>query len=137
MSNLIFGTIYALSEVEKGRSIRNALKEAIRKNQITREEESNIYFSVFETYRRLNVIDLYIKLSSSNFALKNLKNETKALLRFATHQLKFQKIPLNEVLDVITYNFKPFNSGPQISKVVMSNTISPVSSSPSPRLKRM
>ncbi|MHA1198547.1 MAG: RsmB/NOP family class I SAM-dependent RNA methyltransferase [Candidatus Heimdallarchaeaceae archaeon] len=91
----------ALKTVEKGKSIRVTLRAIVENNKITKEEESMLYYYVFEIYRKLNFIDLYIKTSSSSYSLKKLGVENRSLLRLSTHLLKIDLKPLPDVLELL------------------------------------
>ena len=84
--------IAALVQVEKGDSIRNAMNRVRTEYTLTKDEEARIYYIVFNIIGKLNVIDLYIKESSSYFSLKKLSFEKKALLRLITFIVKYAQV---------------------------------------------
>ncbi|UJG42388.1 MAG: RsmB/NOP family class I SAM-dependent RNA methyltransferase [Candidatus Heimdallarchaeum endolithica] len=84
--------IAALVQVEKGDSIRNAMNRVRTEYTLTKDEEARIYYIVFNIIGKLNVIDLYIKESSSYFSLKKLSFEKKALLRLITFIVKYSQV---------------------------------------------
>ncbi|MHA2357533.1 MAG: transcription antitermination factor NusB, partial [Candidatus Heimdallarchaeaceae archaeon] len=91
MESLIPIIVSTLTEIESGKSIRVALRNSISVHQLDREQESILYHLVFEIHRKLNVIDLYVKSSSSSFSLKKISDENRALLRIATFLLKIDQ----------------------------------------------
>ncbi|MCE7742436.1 MAG: RsmB/NOP family class I SAM-dependent RNA methyltransferase [Candidatus Heimdallarchaeota archaeon] len=91
----------ALETIEKGKSIRVTLRAIIEDTNITKEEESMLYYYVFEIYRKLNFIDLYIKNSSSSYSLKKIGVENRSLLRLSTHLLKIDLKSLPDVLELL------------------------------------
>ncbi len=103
MNSLIPLVITVLSQIEKGKSIRVELRRTISEHKLNREEESILYSLVFEIFRKLNVIDLYIKKSSSSFSIKKISSKTRALLRIATYLLKVD----NKQLKYIKENLEP------------------------------
>lgn len=86
-----------LTQIEKGKSIRVELRKTISEYNLNREQESTLYSLVFEIIRKLNVIDLYIKKSSSSFSIKKISNKTRALLRIAAYLMKFDEKPFNYI----------------------------------------
>lgn len=90
MNSIIPVTIEILRDVLSGKSSRSALRSAVEKNNFDREEESELYYHVFEILRRLNVLDLYIKTSSSSYSLKKISSNDRSLLRIATFLLKIE-----------------------------------------------
>ena len=92
MSMIIKPILSALVQVEKGDSIRNAMNRIRSEYTLTKEEEARIYYFIFNIIGKLNVIDLYIKESSSYFSLKKLSFEKKALLRLITFIVKYAQV---------------------------------------------
>ena len=91
MDTLIPLILTSLEQVDEGRSIRTILRYHIQDNDLTSYDESVLYYHVFEIYRKLNLIDLYIKTSSSYFSLRKISFRMRALLRLATQLLKVEK----------------------------------------------
>ena len=83
MHNLVPLVLNALKTIEEGKSIRVTLRSIVDDSQLTKEDESLLYYYIFEIYRKLNLIDLYIKTSSDSFSLKKLRVENRSLLRLA------------------------------------------------------
>ncbi|MHA1398829.1 MAG: RsmB/NOP family class I SAM-dependent RNA methyltransferase [Candidatus Heimdallarchaeaceae archaeon] len=108
MKFFINAIIFALVEVEKGESIRNALRNSVKRFHQSKEEEATIYYFVFNIVRKQNVIDLYIKESSSSYSLKQLEKNTMALLRLATFIIKFEPEKYGYILDKLSNLFRPF-----------------------------
>jgi 16S rRNA (cytosine967-C5)-methyltransferase len=106
MNSLIPLVITTLSRIENGKSIRVELRKTISENKLNREEESTIYSLVFEIFRKLNVIDLYIKKSSSSFSIKKLSSETRALLRIATYLMKVDEKSTNYIKENLEQYYK-------------------------------
>lgn len=75
MNIIIKPILSALVQVEKGDSIRNAMNRVRSEYTLNKDEEARIYYFVFNIIGKLNVIDLYIKESSSYFSLKKLSFE--------------------------------------------------------------
>ena len=106
MDSLVPLILSSLKQVDEGRSIRSVLRLYIHENDLSESEESQLYYHVFEIYRRLNLLDQYIKTSSSSFSLKKVNFRMRALLRFATHLLKIEKEPINEVVKLLKSYYK-------------------------------
>ncbi|UJG39730.1 MAG: RsmB/NOP family class I SAM-dependent RNA methyltransferase [Candidatus Heimdallarchaeum aukensis] len=92
MNIIIKPILSALVQVEKGDSIRNAMNRVRSEYTLNKDEEARIYYFVFNIIGKLNVIDLYIKESSSYFSLKKLSFEKKALLRLITFIVKYAQV---------------------------------------------
>ncbi len=101
MHNLVPLVLSALKRIEEGKSIRVTLRLIVENNNITKEEESILYYYVFEIYRKLNLIDLYIKTSSSSYSLKKISCVNRGLLRLATHLLKIENKPFGDVFQLL------------------------------------
>lgn len=101
MDNFILATIESLTLVEQGRSIRSILQKVISKYNLSADDGSTVYYLVFEIFRRLNYLDMCIKLSTSAFSLKKLDPRVKSLLRLVTHWLKINQKNPNEILSLI------------------------------------
>ncbi|TFG08641.1 hypothetical protein EU534_02690, partial [Candidatus Heimdallarchaeota archaeon] len=110
MRDLIHLIIQTLTDVEEGNSIRVALRHTIESLYLTKEEESQIYYTVFEIYRRLNLIDLYIKTSSSSFSLRKIHSNTKSILRLATFLLKIENKQVDEVHQLLLNYYSQINN---------------------------
>lgn len=108
MNSLIPLVIKILSQVEKGKSIRVELRKSVTEYKLNKEQESILYSLVFEIFRKLNVIDLYIKKSSSSFSIKKLSSKTRALLRIATYLLKFDEKPLEYLKENLESHYDSF-----------------------------
>ncbi|MHA1396556.1 MAG: RsmB/NOP family class I SAM-dependent RNA methyltransferase [Candidatus Heimdallarchaeaceae archaeon] len=93
--------LLALELVSKGNSAKVVLRKIVSSENLERKREISLYYHVFEIFRRLNVIDLYIKHSSSSFSLKKLNKKTLSLLRLATFLLKFEKQDLVSVKEAL------------------------------------
>ncbi len=106
MSNLVPLILTSLTQVDEGRSIRSVLRFHVQENDLTDSEESLLYYHVFEIYRRLNLIDHYIKTSSSSFSLKKINFRMRALLRFATQLLKIEEKPISEVVELLQPQYR-------------------------------
>jgi len=106
MNSLIPLVITTLTRIENGKSIRVELRKTISENNLNKEEESTIYSLVFEILRKLNVIDLYVKKSSSSFSIKKLSSETRALLRIATYLMKIDKKSINYIKENLGSYYK-------------------------------
>lgn len=102
MEQVISNIINCLSEIDAGRSARVALRSVIDEYQISKTDESQLYYTVLELIKRLNVVDLYIKLSSSSFSTKKIPFQMRAILRLATYYLKFEKKNLGQVYDLLS-----------------------------------
>lgn len=110
MEQVISNIINCLSEIDAGRSARVALRSVIEKYQVSKTDESQLYYTVLELIKRLNVVDLYIKLSSSAFSTKKMPFQMRAILRLATYYLKFEKKNLGQVYDLLApYYFTYMN----------------------------
>ena len=106
MDSLVPLILTSLKQVDEGRSIRSVLRYQVKDNDLTDSEESNLYYIIFEIYRRLNLIDQYIKTSSSSFSLKKISFKMRALLRLATQLLKIDNTPLNDVVELLEPHYK-------------------------------
>ncbi|MCG3258883.1 MAG: RsmB/NOP family class I SAM-dependent RNA methyltransferase [Candidatus Heimdallarchaeota archaeon] len=109
MNTLIPLILTSLEQVDEGRSIRTILRYHIQDNDLTNYDESLIYYHVFEIYRKLNLIDLYIKTSSSSFSLRKISFRMRALLRFATQLLKVEKENINHVIELLKPHYNKIN----------------------------
>lgn len=109
MNTLIPLILTSLEQVDEGRSIRTILRYHIQDNDLTNYDESRIYYHVFEIYRKLNLIDLYIKTSSSSFSLRKISFRMRALLRLATQLLKVEKENINHVIELLKPHYKKIN----------------------------
>ena len=106
MDAFLSATIEALTLVEQGRSIRSVLQRIISQYELNDNEGSTIYYLVFEIFRRLNYIDMCIKLSTSSFSLKKLDPKLKSLLRLATHWIKINNKNIEDVITLLSnYDF--------------------------------
>ncbi len=127
MEQVISSIINCLSEIDAGRSARIALRSVIEEYQVSKTDESQLYYTVLELIKRLNVVDLYIKLSSSAFSTKKIPFQMRAMLRLATYYLKFEKKNLGQVYDLLapyyfTYmNKKLLNILSEISNVTVED----------------
>ncbi len=92
----------SIIKTEKGESIRNAIKFVTDKFHLNNKEKKIVYYFTFEIFRRLNVIDLYIKDSSASFSFKELEQKTKALLRISTFILKYTKDQYQHLIKYIS-----------------------------------
>ncbi len=101
MDSIIPIVMSALEDIDNGKSLRNVLRFHVNQYNLDREEESTLYYYTNEIYRKLNWIDLFIKTSSSNFSLKKIKSDMRALLRIATHMLKVNNKPVDEVVTML------------------------------------
>ena len=109
MQNLVPLILDALSIIEEGKSTRVALRSIVDNSDLTKDEESSIYYYVFEIYRKLNLIDLYIKASSSSFSLRKIHSYNKSILRLASHLLKIETKDVNEVYDLLSPFYAKIN----------------------------
>ena len=107
MSSTIPFAIEILREILTKKSSRAALRSAVEENDLSREKESELYYLVFEILRRLNVLDLFIKTSSSSYSLKKINSNDRFLLRIATFLLKFE----NKTMDYVYENLSHFYRG--------------------------
>ena len=107
MGSIIPVIISALEDIDNGKSLRSVLRFYVSQYNLDREDESTLYYYVHEIYRKLNWIDLFIKSSSSNFSLKKIKSDMRALLRIATHMLKVNKKPIEEICEVLEPYYSP------------------------------
>ncbi|OLS32543.1 MAG: Ribosomal RNA small subunit methyltransferase B [Candidatus Heimdallarchaeota archaeon AB_125] len=101
MDTLVPLILTSLEQVDEGRSIRSVLRFHIQESDLTDFEISTLYYHIFEIYRKLNLIDQYIKTSTSSFSLRKIKFRTRALLRFATQLLKIEKEPISRVIELL------------------------------------
>jgi 16S rRNA (cytosine967-C5)-methyltransferase len=99
MHNLAPLVLDALTNIDEGKSTRVALRLVVDNSELSQDEESLLYYFVFEIYRKLNLIDLYIKTSSSSFSLRKIRSYSKSILRFATHLLKIENRDINDVFE--------------------------------------
>ncbi|MHA1953101.1 MAG: RsmB/NOP family class I SAM-dependent RNA methyltransferase [Candidatus Heimdallarchaeaceae archaeon] len=106
MNSLIPIVITTLSQIEKGKSIRVELRKAISEHNLNREQESTLYSFTFEIFRKLNVIDLYIKKSSSSFSIKKISSKNRALFRIATYLLKVDNKQLKYVKENLESHYE-------------------------------
>ncbi len=107
MSSTIPFATEILRDVLTNKSSRAALRSAVEENDFTREEESELYYFVFEILRRLNVLDLFIKTSSSSYSLKKINSNDRFLLRIATFLLKFE----GKTMEYVYENLSPYYRG--------------------------
>ena len=105
MHHLIPLVLQALTSVEEGKSIRVALRHTVESYNPTKEDESLVYYYVFEIYRRLNLIDLYIKTSSSSFSFRKIHSTRKSTLRLATYLLKIEDRQVSNVYNLLSDYF--------------------------------
>ncbi len=112
MDSIIPIVISALEDIDKGKSLRSVLRFHVNKYNLDREEESTLYYYTHEIYRKLNWIDLFIKTSSSNFSLKKIKSDMRAVLRVATHMLKVNKKSTDEVVTILEPYYRPIENMP-------------------------
>ncbi len=101
MGSIIPIVISALEDIDNGKSLRSVLRFHVTQYNLDREEESTLYYYTHEIYRKLNWIDLFIKTSSSNFSLRKIKSDMRALLRLATHMLKVNNEPVDKVVTML------------------------------------
>jgi len=107
MGSIIPIVISALEDIDNGKSLRSVLRFHVTQYNLDREEESSLYYYTHEIYRKLNWIDLFIKTSSSNFSLRKIKSDKKALLRLATHMLKVNNEPVDKVVTMLEPYYHP------------------------------
>lgn len=105
MDNLLPLILTALKTIDRGKSIRSSLRAVSDNTKISKEDESILYFSVFEIYKKLNLIDMYIKTSSSSFSLKKIEPENRSLFRLSTYLLKIKKKPVTDVYNLLQGNY--------------------------------
>ncbi len=110
MNKIVPFVLSALEEIEGGKSIRVTLRSIVEDSDITKDEESTLYHYIFEIYRKLNLIDLFIKTSSSAYSLKKMGKENRSLLRFSTHLLKIEMKSLQEVLELMDEYYYPIGN---------------------------
>ena len=110
MKTLVPLILDTLRNIEEGKSIRVALRSIAEESNIVKEEESILYYYVFEIYRKLNLIDLFIKTSSSYFSLRKIGREKRSFLRLATHLLKIEKKPIDDVYDLLFDYYRSINN---------------------------
>ena len=101
MESLISTLIFVLTEIDAGKSTRITLRTTVADKNLTRDDESTLYYLTFEILRILNVVDLYIKMSSSSFSLKKINPKMRSLLRIATFLLKVEKKPITYVIEIL------------------------------------
>ena len=107
MNSIIPVVMSALEDIDNGKSLRNVLRFHVNHYNLDREDESVLYYYAHEIYRKLNWIDLFIKTSSSNFSLKKIKSDMRALLRIATHLLKVNNKSVEEVVTMLGPHYRP------------------------------
>ncbi|MCG3216274.1 MAG: RsmB/NOP family class I SAM-dependent RNA methyltransferase [Candidatus Heimdallarchaeota archaeon] len=109
MDSIIPFVIEILGGALRGKSSRIALRSAVETNKLNREEESALYYLVFEILRRLNVIDLYIKTSTSSYSLKKISSDNRAILRIATYLMKIENKDIEFVNNLLSSHFEQFS----------------------------
>ncbi len=119
MESLIPTIIYVLTEIDTGNSSRVTLRSTVSNKKLTRDDESTLYYLTFEILRIMNVVDLFIKMSSSSFSLKKIKPKTRSLLRLATFLLKVEKKPIEYVNEILEPHYKQIESL-QLSTILVS-----------------
>lgn len=97
--------IMALEEIENGKSIRHSLRNAIGCYSCPKKNETEIYQTVFDIYRRLNAIDLYIKKGTPNISFKKVETYKKARIRLLTYWLKFKQYSIQKITKKIHSDF--------------------------------
>ncbi len=95
----------ALEEIENGKSIRYGLRNAIGSYSCPKKTETEIYQTVFDIYRRLNTIDLYIKKGTQDISFKKLETHKKARIRLLTYWLKFKQYSIQKITKKIQNDF--------------------------------
>ena len=107
MGSMIPIVMSALEDIDDGKSLRNVLRYHVNQYNLDREDESTLYYYTHEIYRKLNWIDLFIKSSSSNFSLKKIRGDMRALLRIAAHMLKVNNKSVDEVVTILEPYYRP------------------------------
>ncbi len=107
MDSIIPVVMSALEDIDDGKSLRNVLRFYVNQYNLDREDESILYYYTHEIYRKLNWIDLFIKTSSSNFSLKKIRSDMRALLRIAAHMLKVNNKSVGEVVTILGPYYRP------------------------------
>ena len=107
MGSIIPIVISALVDIDDGKSLRNVLRFHVNQYNLDREDESTLYYYTHEIYRKLNWIDLFLKTSSSNFSLKKIRSDMRALLRIAAHMLKVNDKSVDEVITILEPYYRP------------------------------
>ena len=106
MESLIPILIFVLTEIDAGNSVRITLRSTVSDRNLTRDDESTLYYLTFEILRFMNVVDLYIKMSSSSFSLKKIPPKMRSLLRIATFLLKVEKKTIEYVKEILDPYYK-------------------------------
>jgi 16S rRNA (cytosine967-C5)-methyltransferase len=120
MESLIPTIINVLTEIDAGNSSRITLRSIVSNNKLTRDDESTLYYLTFEILRIMNVVDLYIKMSSSSFSLKKIHPKMRSLLRLATFLLKVEEKPIEYVREIL----EPYYT--QIESLQLSTILSSI-----------
>ncbi|MFW9851524.1 MAG: RsmB/NOP family class I SAM-dependent RNA methyltransferase [Candidatus Thorarchaeota archaeon] len=128
MESLIPTLIYVLTEIDSGNSSRITLRSTVSNKKLTRDDESTLYYLTFEILRIMNVIDLYIKMSSSSFSLKKINPKMRSLLRLATFLLKIEKKPIEYINEILEPHYK------QIESLQLSTILSSIQKITEPQL---
>jgi len=106
MENLIPTLIFVLTEIDAGNSVRIILRTTVSERNLTRDDESALYYLTFEILRFMNVVDLYIKMSSSSFSLKKIPPKMRSLLRIAAFLLKVEKKTVEYVKETLEPHYQ-------------------------------
>ncbi len=110
MESLIPTLIFVLTEIDAGNSTRITIRSTVSNKKLTRDDESTLYYLTFEILRIMNVVDLYIKMSSSSFSLKKINPKMRSLLRLATFLLKVEKKPIEYVNEILEPYYQQIES---------------------------